>query len=709
MTKDRMPSFFILLCIVVLFVAACSGKECLPDNSQAASPAPYPPSKLVEMVEEINGYSVSDPYRWMEEENAAEEWITAQNEYTEQYLSRHQFPGLQERTTEFFDIGYISSPGLAGGRLFFTKRDDKDLEQGQLMVKIADEEKVLVDPNQLDPEGKTSIDWYYPSIDGRLLAYGLSKDGTENSTLYVMEVDSGKVLADRIPQTRFCSLAWLPDGSGFYYTRYPDGDRYNRKAWFHKLGSPVAEDTLIFGEKADKSDWTALDLSPDGKQLLVVEFRGHTIASFYLYRPEEKKLSTLFVDLNFSVIDLFTANEGIYVANSLNAPNGRISLIDPKQPEPENWRTILEEDEWPIERMLFSRDRLLVQKLENVSSKLYVHDLEGKRLGQIEQETLGMVGSSDLEYETGQLAFIQTSFFLPTTLYMTDTTGSDFTAKKTLTVAADINPEAYEIKQVRYPSYDGAMVNMFIVHKKNLPMDGLTPALLYGYGGFQINMAPYFSRRVMTWIDRGGVYAVANIRGGGEFGEKWHEAGVREKKHQVFRDFEFAMRYLIGQKYTSADKLVIEGGSNGGLLVGAMMVQVPHLFACGVASVGLYDMIRYHRFPPGELWVSEYGNADKKEDTGFLLGYSPYHQVVDGISYPAFLGDTAESDTRVHWMHSAKFVARLQAADKNGGPILFDLERRAGHGAGKGKSDITKEYVNKFIFMLSIVGDPAAR
>lgn len=674
----------------------------------AAETAPKPPAKAPEGVkEELAGYPINDPFRWMEAPGAADQWVEAENAATERYLAKLSFPGLEKRVTEVFGIGFVNSPVLAGKRLFYQKREGAKMEQPALYVSEEGRERKLVDPGELDKTGKTTLDWVYPSKDGRFVAYGLSQNGDENSTLHVYDVEKNTTLAEAIAETRACSLAWLPDGRGFFYTRYPVGDRYNRRAYFHALGGESAQDSLIFGQKRDKSDWTSLRLSDDAQTLLVLENHGYDSADLYAYTVISQKTSPLFKDLKASVLGVAMKKGRVLLATSHKAPKGRLVSFAPEATAPEQWQELVPEGTWPLEGFDLIGERLVLRRLENVSSHLYIHDLTGRLAGEIALPTLGSVEVAEGESSGPGFAFSFTSFFYPPTVFVVgDLTAAKPAAAQAAAVTAPVVPADYEIKQVRYPSYDGTFINLFIVKRKNLPA-GPHQTLLYGYGGFQVNMTPYFSRRAMFWLDRGGIYAVPNLRGGAEFGEDWHLAGTREKKFQVFRDFEYAMRYLIQEGYTTPQKLAIEGGSNGGLLMGAMMTQVPQLFSAALSSVGLYDMIRYHLWPPAELWVSEYGSAATPGDVGFLLGYSPYHQLVPGLAYPAFFGDTAESDTRVNWLHTAKFVARLKTATQGKAPILFKLERKAGHGQGKAKSDVTREYVDKMKFLFATIGDPA--
>jgi prolyl oligopeptidase len=688
-------------------MAMSQPKPTVPEASEKTDPAPYPEAQTEPTEDTLNGYTVADPYRWMEQPGAADTWVDQENTYTQHWLDSHRIPGLDKRVTEIFDIGFVAAPVLTNGRLFFIKRDG-DIEQPILYAKINGDEKELVDPNKLDVDALTTIDWYFPSSDGKLLAYGLSKNGSEDSTLYIMDVDTRQNLPDVIPETRHCSLQWLKDGSGFFYTRYPLGDRYNRKAYFHTLGTDWAEDPLIFGDKRDKTDWTIISLSDDAKKLMILEYRGWSDTDLYLYDLTTQTTKVLFLDLGGVVKGASMSGNDIYLLVDRDAPKGRVVRFTPDKPDPANWQTIIPEGKDPIESFGYAKGHIMLLTLEDVAHHLYVYDKNGERLGEITQPTLGSIEIGSLDTETGDLAYLFTSFFYPVTLF-TSSIADDgpFKAEKAVAVTSNIDIDSYEVRQVNYPSYDGTWVNMFLVHRKGLAPNALTPTLLYGYGGFQVSMAPYFSRRVLAYIERGGLYAVANIRGGGEHGEAWHQAGMKANKHQVFRDFEYAARWLIKEHYTSPQHLIMEGGSNGGLLMGAMMTQCPELFAGAVSSVGLYDMIRYHKFPPGELWISEYGNADEATDTGYLLGYSPYHQILPGVNYPAFYGDTADTDTRVHWLHTAKFVAALQATTGGDAPILFHLDRKAGHGAGKKKTDIAQEYIDKFTFMFTVAGDPA--
>ena len=699
LARFSLPLFLLAFVVTPLF--GCGHNA----NLQRLDRPPLATPGLV--VDNLNGYTVLDPFRHLEDAEKAETFITTQNEFTTNYLDALSFPNLEKRVSEIFAIGYLGEPKAAGGKVFYLKRQGEEVEQGVLTVLENERERPLVDPNLLDPEGKTTIDWFHPSPDGSLVAYGLSKDGDENSTTHVVKTQDASLLPDTISETRHNSLCWLSDNTGFYYTRYPQGDQYNRKAYFHKLGEDSQNDALVFGDKRDKSHWTELVLSKDERFLFVLEYEGHLNTDVYVLDRESGDMKPLLLDLKAVVFGLEMKGDTLYMMTNHQAPKGRVVRFTLDKAAPETWETVIPEGEGVMESLTLVGDALAITQLKNVAAVVGLYDLDGKSLGEVPLPAPGMVAGVDGDDSTQRLVFSFMGFFHPSTLYAVNVAAPGEAPSKLAEVETGMSPDGFEVHQVAYPSYDGTRVNMFVVHRKGIKLDGRNPTLLYGYGGFNVSMNPYFSRRVLSWIDRGGVYAVANIRGGGEYGEAWHEAGTRERKFQVFYDFEYAMRHLIREGYTTPAHLAIEGGSNGGLLVGAMMTRVPHLFNAGLASVGLYDMVRYHKFPPAELWIPEYGNADKPEDTGFLWAYSPYHQIVSGVRYPALFADTAEKDTRVHWLHTAKFVAALQRAQAGDAPILFFLERRAGHGMGKGKSDVTKEYINKFKFMMHFIGDPA--
>ena len=581
------------------------------------------------------------------------------------------------------------------------------MNQAALFVLENSKERQLVSPDTLDPSGKTALDWYQASPGGHYVAYGLSLDGSENSTLSVLDLETGKVLADTLPETRHCSVAWLKDESGFYYTRYPKGERYNRHVYFHRLGDDIAKDVKIFGENRKKTDWPSVKLSENGRYLFIAVFTTATSNDYYMFDRKTKKWQTLAENLDGQFHSAFFHDKQLFLTTTFQAPKGRVVSLNPKHPKPSKWKTIIPEGEATLVSALNTKSGLVAYTIERAVTRLQLYGFDGAERGDIPLPTLGSVDSLDNDAKDDTLVFSFGSFMHPPTLYKVNI-GDKPSKIAEVWTPKNLDLERFVVKQVMYPSYDGTRVTMFIIHRKDMKLTGETPTLLTGYGGFDISLTPYFSRNALFWITRGGVYAVANLRGGGEFGRAWHEAGMKGKKFQVFQDFQYAMRYLHREKYTNPEKLAIIGGSNGGLLVGAMLTQAPYLFEAGVGDVGLYDMVRYHQFPPGEIWSTEYGMAKNPKDVGYLWAYSPYHQVIEGVQYPATLIETAESDTRVHWMHSAKFAAALQHANASKNPILFLLRSKAGHGQGKSWSETVKEYADKYRFIMSRIGDPSA-
>ncbi len=659
-------------------------------------------------VEVMHGYRIADPFRHFETEEGADPWIAKQHEKTEAHLASTGVDrkAIEARLDELSQISSLGRVRLAGERIFFTKREGTQ-EQPSLYVLHEGKEKKLVDPGAMDPEGKTAMDWYHPSPSGEKVAYGISKDGTELSVLHLMDTRTGEAIGEPIPNTRAASVAWLPDESGFYYTRYPEGDRYNRRVFFHRIGDDPAKDRHVFGEgKIDKTDWPSVKLGEDEKTLIIEVSRGWSASDVWILGPGEKEPRRILDGGALGALfgNPVLRNGKLLLLTNHQAPRFKVVEVDPQRPAPEHWKTVIPEGDWPIEGMRVVGDSLALARLEKAVSKLAIYDLKKPEKAPQEIELPGIGAIYALEgrskgdrFLIGYTSFVEPSKILELPLGKTQT--------KTLMSVEAPGMEDVVVEQIDYPSYDGTWVPMFVLHKKGLKKDGQNPTLLTGYGGFNVSLKPAFNSTALFWLERGGVYAVANLRGGSEFGEEWHEAGKLGNKHQVFRDFEYAMRHLIREGFTRPEKLAIRGGSNGGLLMGAMMTQAPELFRAAVGQVGLYDMIRFQHFLIAELWVDEYGSSANPDQVGYLYGYSPYHQVLPGVRYPAFFGLTAKSDTRVHWNHTVKFVAALQEAQAGDAPILLYVEDRAGHGQGKGRTDRVKETALWMQFVLSEVGE----
>jgi len=673
----------------------------------------YPRTPKADFVDTLHGETVADPYRWLEDGSSPETrtWTEQQNALTEAYLAR--VPGrdrIRARLEQLLGIGVLGVPLPARGRYFYFRRDGNQ-NQPVLYWRagVAGPDRVAVDPNTLNAAGTTALDWFYPSWDGRLLAYGLSEDGSEQSVLHVLEVETGAILDDRIPRTRAASLAWLPDGSGFYYTRYPAPGRvaggeehYHRALFYHRLGTDPESDRLIF-QPREKEFWPGASLSPDGRWLLINVARTFDQTDLYL---KDLELDRPLVPVAESIPAIFEgeiAHGRLFIRTNLDAPTYRLYQTTPERPDRSGWREIVApRPDAVLESFTIAQDRLALSYLERASARLRVSDLDGRRQGVVALPTLGSLFGVHAEWNGSEIFYGFSSYTVPPTVYRIDLSASETSLWKR--VEAQVDPAAFQVHQVSYQSRDGTPISMFLVHRADLQRQGDNPTYLTGYGGFNISMTPAFSRSLLLWLEAGGLLAVPNIRGGGEYGESWHQAGILGSKQNSFDDFIAAAEWLIEQRYTRPERLAAAGGSNGGLLVGAVLTQRPELFRAVVIQVPLLDMLRYHHFLIARLWIPEYGSPDDPDQFRWLRSYSPYHHVQDGRPYPAVLLATAESDTRVDPMHARKMAARLQAASSADRPILLRLESRAGHGAGKPLSKVLDELADSWTFVFSELG-----
>jgi prolyl oligopeptidase len=673
----------------------------------------YPDTRSADVVEALHGEEIADPYRWLEDGDAPETrlWTDRQNALTQEHLAA--WPGrktIRERLEELLTIGVLSVPMPVRGRYFYLRREGKQDQPVLYWRQGAEgEDRVAVDPNALNAAGTTALDWFYPSQDGRLLAYGLSENGSEESVLHVMEVESGRQLSDRIPRMRAASLAWLPDASGFYYTRYPapgevpEGEEhYHRALYYHRLGADSEADPLIF-RPAAKEYWPGVSLSPDGRWLVVSVARTFDQTDLYLRDlVTDGPLAAVAENLPAS-FEGEIAHGRLFLRTNLDAPNYRLYQVDPQHPDRGAWREIVPpREDAVLESVSIARDRLALGYLERASSRLRLSDLEGRVVEDVALPELGSLFGVGAEWDGREIFYGFSSYTVPPSVYRIDlVTGHSALWKR---VEADVDPTRFVVRQVSYASRDGTPISMFLVHRSGLQRDRDNPTYLTGYGGFNISMTPAFSRSLLLWLERGGVVAVPNIRGGGEYGETWHQAGILARKQNSFDDFIGAAEWLICQGYTRPERLAAAGGSNGGLLVGAALTQRPELFRAVVIQVPLLDMLRYHRFLIARLWIPEYGSAEDPVQFRWLRAYSPYHHVRPGVAYPAVLLATGESDTRVDPMHARKMAARLQVASASGRPILLRLESRAGHGAGKPLSKVVDELTDSWTFVFSELG-----
>ncbi len=679
----------------------------------------YPATHTVDAGEVLHGEMIPDPYRWLEngEDPDTRAWTEAQNALTERYLAAVPGrPAIRRRLDELLAIGAIGVPTPARGRYFYQRRDGRQ-NQPVLYVRegVDGSDRAAVDPNALDPAGTTALDWYYPSDDGALLAYGLSENGSEQSVLHVLDVARGVTLPDRIPRARAADLAWLPDGSGFYYTRYPavgavpEGEEhYHRGVYFHRLGNVPEADSLVF-QPAEKEYWPGVSLSPDGRWLGIHVARTFDQTDLYLgdrHGPAGDQVIPPLVAVAEGLAASFegeVAHGRLFLRTNLDAPTYRLYEVDPTRPARGHWRELVPpRDDAVLEGARILGDRLALSYLERATSRLRLADLDGGLRHEIALPTLGSLFGLGAESDGHELFYGFSSYTVPPSIYRLDLRTDGQTLWRR--VETDVDPGQYEVEQVRVRSRDGTPVTMFLVHRRGLARTGDTPTYLTGYGGFNISMTPAFSRSLLLWLEHGGLVAIPNLRGGGEYGEAWHQDGMLGRKQNSFDDFIAAAEWLIRERYTRPGRLAVAGGSNGGLLMGAVLTQRPDLFRAVVVQVPLLDMLRYHRFLIARLWIPEYGSPEEPQAFAWLKAYSPYHHVRPGTAYPAVLLATAESDTRVDPMHARKMTAQLQAASGSGHPVLLRLEARAGHGAGKPLSKVLDELTDTWSFVFSEVG-----
>ena len=686
-------------------------------------PLAPPKARSSPVIDDYHGQSISDSYRWLEDAAGEETrlFVEEENAYTRSVLE--SFSGrdeLRRGIEQLLTIGRVASPRTGGGRYFYERRDGR---QNQAVVYVRDgrdgTDRALIDVNGLAPDGTIALDWWYPSEDGRYVAFGTSPNGSELSTLQVIEAGSGELLAEKIERTRAASVAWLPDSSGFYYTRYPrPGDvpageeLYNRRVFFHRLSSGEnaggQNDPLIFpgeGETLAPQHWPDISASNDGRWLLVEVSEGWSKTELHLKDLSAHKNKFLRVTTGQNFLYHGKVLDGqLYITSNEDASRFRVFKASCAAPERTNWKELIPESEGVIEgRAAIIGKKLFVHYIRNASSQLKLFDLEGKPVAEVAMPALGSIFDlgGNWNSESGFFGFI--SYAVPPTVYEVKLDGQ---TAEWACVESDIDPERYQVEQLWCNSRDGTRVPMFVVSKKGLVKNGRNPALLSGYGGFNVGRTPFFNRNVMLLLLEQGVYVDVQLRGGNEFGEDWHRAGMLDKKQNVFDDFIAAAEHLIAEKYTDAEHLAIQGGSNGGLLMGAALTQRPDLFRAVVCQVPLLDMLRYQRFQIAKLWVPEYGTSDDPKQFEYLYAYSPYHRVKPGALYPAVLFMTAESDTRVDPMHAVKMAALLQAQAANGPerPILLRVDSKAGHGVGKPIAKLVDDAVDVWSFLFGQLG-----
>ncbi|MEO1593533.1 MAG: prolyl oligopeptidase family serine peptidase, partial [Cyanobacteria bacterium J06632_22] len=659
----------------------------------------------------------ADPYRWLEDPNAddTKAWVEAQNKVTFGYLSQIEQPEqIKARLTELWNYERYSSPFKRGGRYFFYKNDGLQ-NQSVLYTQptLEDDAKVLLDPNTLSEDGTVALGSTAVSEDGQYMAYSLSASGSDWVEWTVRNIETGEDLADHLKWSKFSGASWTHDSQGFFYSRYdePNEDsqfedvNYYQKLFYHRLGNPQSEDQLIY-ERPDQKEWGfSGGVTDDGRYLIISVWRGTDPKNLVFYKDLQ--------DPNAKVVELISEFEAEYglidndgttfwFQTDLNAPKGRLVAIDISNPAKENWREILPEAQETLQSVSLLNHQFVADYLKDAYTTLKIYDLDGNFVRNVDLPGIGSAGGFGGKKDDTDTFYSFTSYTVPSRIYRYNMATGESQLFREAQVAFD--PSQYETHQVFYTSKDGTRVPMFITHKQGIELNGQNPTLLYGYGGFSISLSPGFSVGNLVWLEMGGIYAVPNLRGGGEYGEAWHEAGTKTQKQNVFDDFIAAAEYLIENNYTASDKLAIMGGSNGGLLVGACMTQRPDLFAAALPAVGVLDMLRFNQFTIGWAWESDYGSPQNEAEFKALYAYSPLHNLKPGTAYPATMITTADHDDRVVPAHSFKFAAALQAAHQGENPVLIRIETKAGHGAGKPTAKIIEEVADKWAFLTRSLG-----
>lgn len=695
--------FPVIFCIIV---GACSKTE---------KKMTYPLSKTVDTVDIYFGTQVPDPYRWLEDDNSEEtkNWVIAQNEVTNGYLS--QIPNrekINQRLTEVWNYSKVGVP-FKKGNLYFHYRNDGLQNQSVLYVQssLEDEAKILLDPNTLSEDGTVALSGIAVSEDSKYLAYRIARSGSDWNELYIRDIATGEDLQDHLKWLKFTGTAWYKDG--FFYSRYdaPEkgGELSNsneyHKVYYHKLGNPQEDDELIYENKNYPRRMYGVSVTDDEKYLILSEMGSSHGNGLYFKdltkQKSEFQLITDEIELEHSIIDDVDGKLLLYTNNG--APKYKLVAVDVTKPGKENWSEIIPEKENVLNGVKLAGGKIIASYMKDASSKVEIYKLDGSFDSELSLPGIGTAGSFSGKKDEKIAFYSFESFTNPAIAYKYDFT----TGKSEIFYQPKINfnPDDFVTEQKFYTSKDGTQVPMFIVHKKGLKLDGQNPCLLYGYGGFNVSLTPYFTPRRLVWLENGGVYVVANLRGGGEYGEEWHKAGTKLNKQNVFDDCIAAAEYLIENKYTNSQKLALKGGSNGGLLVGAVINQRPDLFKVAIPEVGVMDMLRYHKFTIGWAWAGDYGTSEDSEEMfAYLLGYSPIHNIKENIKYPAVLVTTADHDDRVVPAHSFKYIATLQEKYQGENPVLVRIESKAGHGGGMPTSKQIEEYTDIWSFIFYNMG-----
>ncbi len=692
--------------------------SCVPKGTEPAvsvevqqpleSSVDYPEARMSDQVDTYFGVDVADPYRWMEDPESVETraWIDAENALTHEWLGEVESrDAIRQRLQEVWNYPKSSSPNLEGGRYFVSANDGL---QDHSVLHVADtldgDFTPLIDPNTFSDDGTVSLAGYYPSGDGQYIAYGVSDGGSDWKHFRVMNIETGEVLEDLVEWVKFSGAEWDMESTGFYYSRYPEpsslleGVNEHSQIYFHTVGTNQSDDTLIW-EQPDSPEFSYYaGVTEDGSTLVLYGSNSTDDINKLWVRPEsgsDAEWQPLFLENDAGYEFIAKIDNTVWLRTNRDAPNSMIVSFDLS--DPETWTEVVAERPEPIVSTSIVGGRILVKYLVDASSKVEIFELDGTAVGEVPLPGLGSVWGFSGHIDNPETFFVFGSYTSASNIYRFDTSNMEVTLYRESQATFDASP--YVTEQVFYASADGTQIPMFITHRADIELNGENPTLLYGYGGFSIPLTPYFSSSVAVWLDMGGVYAVANLRGGGEYGEVWHEAGTQLNKQNVFDDFIAAAEWLIAENWTNPDRLAITGRSNGGLLVGATMLQRPELFGAAIPGVGVMDMLRYHLFTIGRFWAGDYGTSDNEEQFHALRAYSPVHNCEAGVEYPATLVVTADHDDRVVPAHSFKFAAALQAAQGGDDPVMIRIETRAGHGGGMPTSMKIEQSADEFAFL----------
>ena len=697
---------------LLLFAVAVTSLVHAKDAAPAVSK--YPPTRKIEVVDDYNGKKVTDPYRWLEDANSTQTqaWVEEQNKVTFKFL--REIPVREEvrqRLTKLWDYERYGVPFKEGGRYFFTKNTGLQNQSPIYTTKRLDQTPtLLLDPNTLSTDGTVSLSGYAISEDGKYMAYGVQTSGSDWIEWHVRDIETTKDLPDKIEWSKFSGASWSKDNKGFFYSRYDTGDEktrlqtanYFHKVYYHTLGKPQSDDVLVY-ERKDQKEWNfGAEVTDDGKFVIIRVGHGTSPKDGIFYRLASGGPVVELFQPDQASYD-FIGNEGtvFYFRTDRDAPRRRVIAVDTTK-STETPKEIVAQADQALDAANFVGNKFVCSYLQDAKTQVRIFDRDGKKTGEVPLPGIGTATGFGGKPNNPETFYSFTGFTRPTTIYRYDVaTGEN---KLVFQPKVDFNPDDYITEQVFFTSKDGTKVPMFLTYKKGLKKDGQNATYLYAYGGFGISITPTFSASNLTWLELGGVYAVANLRGGGEYGEAWHEAGMKKNKQNVFDDFIGAGEWLIANKYTSTPKLAIGGGSNGGLLVGAVLTQRPDLFGAALPAVGVMDMLRFQKFTIGWAWTSDYGSADDPEMFAYLRGYSPYHNLKPGTKYPATMVTTSDHDDRVVPAHSYKFAAELQADQAGPAPVLIRIETKSGHGAGRPIAKIIEESADRWAFLWRELG-----